>query len=132
MELDELVEKYFKLKNYIESQEAALAERLKPYREGLEKIEVKAQEFLLQNNLQSLRTHHGTVYLRSMQTPTVRDWPEFYTWMMKNNHLELLERRISKENFKVFRNAGGEVPPGVEINGIIKTTFRKDSSHDNG
>lgn len=63
----------------------------------------------------------GTVSVAKQSIPTVKDWEAFYTYLLDNQAVDLLQRRISTSAWRE-RVEEGEVIPGVEL--FEKATLR--------
>lgn len=123
--LGALVQGYFFLKSVIDQEEAKLAEKLKPYRERLEKIKTLAHQKLLDEKVKSYAMENGTVYLQERKSVKVEDWETFYQFVREQNRLDFLERRPSLDALTTWVEEGHELPSGVVMGGIVQPVFRK-------
>lgn len=80
-----------------------------------ERIEMAILKFLMDNNIKSVRTDHGTAYQQEDIIPNCSDWNVFYNWVIENNALDALEKRIKKTYVKEMLENTGELPDGVSI-----------------
>lgn len=112
---DELTETYLAIRT----------EREKILREYEEKDdELKKQLRLLEQellavcnsiNADSLRTKHGTIMRKLNERFFCSDYDSFKQFVMENEAIDLLERRIHQGNFRQFmaEHEGEGLPPGV-------------------
>lgn len=77
----------------------------------------------------SINTKHGTV-IRSLKERFVcNDWDNFKKFVMENDLIDCLERRIHQKNFGTFMSEQGDagLPPGVNVMREFDITVRKSS-----
>lgn len=75
----------------------------------------------------SIKTPQGTVMRRVNERFFCSDWDNFRTYILENEAVELLEKRIHQGNFKQFmedRVADG-LPPGVNVTREFGVSVRK-------
>ena len=79
----------------------------------------------------SIKTAHGTVMRKLNERFFCNDWDSFRTFVMENDAVELLERRIHQGNFKQFMSThkGDGLPPGVNAMREFDIPGRKPSSN---
>jgi hypothetical protein len=68
-------------------------------------------------NADSLRTKHGTIMRKLNERFFCSDYDSFKKFVMDNNAVDLLERRIHQGNFRQFmaEHADDGLPPGVNV-----------------
>lgn len=81
-----------------------------------ELLESQLLKFLNENEMESVKTPHGTFYRQEELTPTGADWDAFYKWIAQNDAFDALERRIKKTFIKEYMEMhSGGIPPGVSV-----------------
>ena len=129
MNTEELVEAYINLRN-------AREKLLTQYETEDEKLtaEMALLEKSLLNicnsvNADSIKTAHGTVMRRLNERYFCQDWDNFYKYVLDNEAVQLLERRIHQTNFKehLREYEGDGLPPGVNVMREFGVTVRKSS-----
>jgi len=77
----------------------------------------------------SIRTSHGTVMRKLNERFFCQDWENFRKFVVENEALELLEKRIHQGNFKQFMadHENDGLPPGVSVMREYGITVRKAS-----
>jgi len=114
---DQLVEAYLlirserdKLRNEYELADAKL-------KEDMAKLEMVMLDMCNAVNADSLKTRHGTVMRKLNERFFCQDWDNFYKFVLDNEAVQLLERRIHQSNFKEFlrENENDGLPPGVNV-----------------
>jgi len=76
----------------------------------------------------SVNTEYGTVMLGVETHYTTQDWDSFKDFCIKNNTIDLLERRIAQRNMaKWLEDNPEDVPPGLNSDSEYKVTVRKPS-----
>lgn len=96
----------------------------------MDKIEVALLSLCNNVNATSIKTSNGTIIRRLMERFYCTDWDNFNKFVMDNEAIHLLERRIHQGNFKEFMSAheGDGLPPGVNVTREYGITIRKSSA----
>jgi len=83
-------------------------------------------------NASSIRTKLGTVIRSIKDRFFCEDWDNFYQFVLDNQAVQLLERRIHQSNFKNYieEHQTDGMPPGVSVTREYGVTVRKSSSKD--
>jgi len=81
-------------------------------------------------NASSIRTESGTVIRSLKERFTTNDWDNFKKFILENQAVDLLERRIHQGNFKEFiaEHKDEGLPPGVNVMREFTITVRKPSN----
>jgi len=126
---DELVEAYLairaqreKLLREYEIADAAL-------KDDMSKLEATMLEMCNAVNADSIKTKHGTVMRKMNERFFCQDWDNFYKFVLDNEAVQLLERRIHQGNFREFLSNHGNdgLPPGVNVMREYGVSVRKAS-----
>jgi len=76
--------------------------------------------------VESVRTAHGTAYRSIEIKPTCGDWAAFGNWIIKNEAVEALEKRVKKsfiiEYMETHKN---KLPPGISVIREYTVTIRR-------
>lgn len=126
---DELVEAYLGIRTERERilREYEVADaRLK---EDMSKLEAVMLEMCNAVNADSIKTTHGTVMRKLNERFFCQDWDNFYKFVLDNEAVQLLERRIHQSNFKEFlrEHVNDGLPPGVNVMREYGVSVRKAS-----
>lgn len=74
----------------------------------------------------SIKTPNGTVILSQKTRFYTQDWDSFKQFVIQNDALDLLEKRIAQGNMKTFLEENpGLVPPGLNAESEYSVTVRK-------
>ena len=78
-------------------------------------------------NADSIKTSHGTVMRKLNERFFCQDWDNFYKFVLDNEAVQLLVRRIHQGNFKEFMkdHEGDGLPPGVNVMREYGVSVRK-------
>lgn len=126
---DQLVEAYLlirserdKLRNEYELADARL-------KEDMAKLEAVMLDMCNSVNADSIKTRHGTVMRKLNERFFCQDWDNFYKFVLDNEAVQLLERRIHQSNFREFlkENENDGLPPGVNVMREYGVSVRKAS-----
>jgi len=129
MDTENLVEAYIairtqrdKLLREYELADAAL-------KDDLRKLENALLDVCNAVNADSIKTSRGTVMRKVNDRFFCQDWDNFYKYVLDNEAVQLLERRIHQGNFKEHMKdiEGDGLPPGVSVMREFGVTVRKSS-----
>lgn len=127
---EEVVEAYLairsereKILREYEAQDAKL-------KEDLAKLEAVLLDVCNTINADSIRTSRGTVMRKMNERFFCQDWENFRKFVIDNEALELLEKRIHQGNFKTYmsENESDGLPPGVSVMREYGISVRKASN----
>lgn len=98
-------------------------------KEDMAKIEALLLDVCNSISADSIRTSHGTVMRKLNERFFCQDWENFRKFVVENEALELLEKRIHQGNFKQFMadHENDGLPPGVSVMREYGITVRKAS-----
>ena len=127
MKLDDLVTTYLTIRterNTLKNQWEIRDSELKADLEELERAMLIACNEI---NADSIRTGSGTIIKSLKETYTCGDWDNFKQFVVDNNALDLLQQRISQNNFKEYMGSRSNegLPPGISTMREFKITVRK-------
>jgi hypothetical protein len=130
MNLEELVRDYIEIRTQREVLLAKYEEQDQELKEALKNIEVEMLDICNTTNADSIKTQHGTVIRKLNERFYCNDWDNFRKFVLENEAVELLERRIHQGNFKEFMSEreGDGLPPGVNAMREFGITVRKPAS----
>jgi len=99
-------------------------------KEDLAKIEALLLDVCNSINADSIRTTYGTIMRKLNERFFCQDWDNFRKFVIENESLELLEKRIHQGNFKQYmaENEADGLPPGVSVMREYGITVRKASN----
>lgn len=126
MDAEAMVEKYLDIRDYIKSENDALAARLKPYQEALKTLANSIALFAQQNNLTAVKTSVGTAFPVEQTRVSCEDRDAFMDFVFANNARQFLTAHIAKEAVKEYlEQHAGYLPPGVSMERFIEWQVRK-------
>lgn len=124
---EELVEAFIAIRN----QRERLLQEFEAADKALKAESVQIETALLNVcnsiNADSIKTSHGTVMRKLNERFFCQDWDNFYKFVLDNEAVQLLERRIHQGNFKEFMkdHEGDGLPPGVNVMREYGVSVRK-------
>ena len=126
---DELVEAYLAIRSQREKLARDYEAADNALKEDMAKLEAVMLEMCNSVNADSIKTRHGTVMRKLNERFFCQDWENFYKFVLDNEAVQLLERRIHQSNFKVFMkdHDGDGLPPGVNVMREFGISVRKAS-----
>ena len=130
LNLDDLVKIYLtirtereKLKSVWEVEDGELEQEMKLLEQSMLTV-------CNDTNASSIRTESGTVIRSLKERFTTNDWDNFKKFVLDNEAIDLLERRIHQGNFKEFmaEHKDEGLPPGVNVMREFTIVVRKPSN----
>lgn len=130
VKLEDLVQTYLTIRNertIIKNQWEMKDKELESDMKSLEQALLAACNEI---NADSIRTGHGTVIRSMKETYVCNDWDHFKQFVVENNAVDLLQQRISQNNFKEFISLNSDcgLPPGISTLREVAVTVRKPTS----
>ena len=126
VKLDKVAQTYVKIRDKrAELRKAYEAEdqKLKDQLETLDGFFLKTLQDL---GAESVRTKYGTVYQSVSIKPSCGDWGAFGNWVIENQALEALERRVKRSFITEYMEANkDELPPGISVLKEYTVTIRR-------
>jgi hypothetical protein len=130
MNLETLVEAYLAIRTEREVLLQKFDETDKKLKEDMTSLEQAMLVICNATNADSIKTSQGTVMRKMNERFYCTDWDNFRKFVVENQALELLEKRIHQGNFKEFmtENEGDGLPPGVNVMREFGVSVRKPSA----
>jgi hypothetical protein len=124
--MDKLARVYLKIR----AAKSALTQQYETELADLDKqedeIEQAMKTQMLALGTKSMRTEFGTVMLGTKTRYTTQDWASFKEFVIQNDAVDLLERRIAQRNMAQFLEENPElVPPGLNSDTEYQISVRK-------
>lgn len=121
--LDELVKIYLTIREA----RAKLEEQDKQLKEEMEVISTAMLAICNEANADSIKTPVGTVIRQTKDRFYCSDWDSLKQFILENNAVDLLERRIHQTNFKEFmsEHQADGLPPGLNVMREFAISVRK-------
>lgn len=126
---EELVSAYLALRNSRAELKENYEEADGKLKSEMEQIEQAMLEICNDVGADSIKTTLGTVIRKVNERFYCTDWDNFKNYVLENEAVELLERRIHQGNFKehMTQIEGQGLPPGVNVMREYGITVRKAS-----
>jgi pyruvate dehydrogenase complex dehydrogenase (E1) component len=130
MNLEELVKDYIEIRTQREVILGDYEAKDQALKEALSNIEAEMLTICNSTNADSIKTQHGTVIRKLNERFYCNDWDNFRKFVLENEAVELLERRIHQGNFKEFMSERQDegLPPGVNAMREFGIVVRKPAS----
>lgn len=128
--LEELVKAYLTIRNERETLKSQYETNDKVLLDDMASLEKEMLVICNDTNASSIRTGSGTVIRKLNERFTTNDWDNFKKFVMENDAVDLLERRIHQGNFKQFmaEHEQDGLPPGVNVMREYGIVVRKPSN----
>ena len=123
--VDKLVRIYMKMRTAIQDLDA----QIEAIKEQQQAVKNEIKDRMRDTGVKSLRTDHGTVSLMEKTRYYTNDLDSFKKFMVEQDALDLLEKRIAQGNMKLFLEENpGVVPPGLNSDTEFEISVRKPST----
>lgn len=127
VDINKRIGQYIQVRDAIKAFDEKIAAQRKPLTDILEALGGVIQQFLDANKLKNLKTDNGSCYLSTRYTATVADPDAFINYVIANKKFELLERRANATAVRDFVETHGNLPAGVNLNGLVSVGVRRPS-----
>jgi hypothetical protein len=130
MNLEELVKAYLTLRTARETLATEYDTKDKELKAEMLVLEQSMLGICNDTNANSINTQYGTVIRKMNERFHCNDWDNFKQFVLDNEAVDLLEKRIAQGNFKEFMSERPEdgLPPGVNVMRELTVVVRKPSS----
>ena len=125
--MEELVEKYIELRDAKSKIKAAYDAKIAKIDGVLDKIEGVLLQQFTDSGMESVRTKSGTAYKQMRTSAGVADWDATLQFIQDNELWNMLERRVSKAAVEQFKDAHGDLPPGINWREEVVINVRRAS-----
>jgi deoxyxylulose-5-phosphate synthase len=128
--LEELVKAYLTIRTERETLKSQYEVNDKVLLDDMDALEKEMLVICNDTNASSIRTGSGTVIRKLNERFTTNDWDNFKKFVIENDAVDLLERRIHQGNFKQFmaEHEQDGLPPGVNVMREFGIVVRKPSN----
>jgi hypothetical protein len=126
--INDLVSAYRKLRAAIAEEEEAHEAKVASLKTKLELVSGELLNFCNEQNLDSVKTPAGTVSRRVQTRYWTTDWEKMNEFIVKNEAVHLLEKRIHNGNMKQFLEENPDaLPIGLQVDNKYVIQVRKPS-----
>jgi len=125
MKVSELVAKYIELRDKKAQYKAEYDKKVEALDAVLEQIEAKFLEVFQQTGIDSVKTDSGTAYQSIRTSASVADRDVFFGFVRDKQEWTLLEARAAKTAVEQYKEAHGELPPGLNWREERVVNFRR-------
>lgn len=126
---DDLVQKYLKLKDWVDAETKRFASHIEPYRHEMEAITNQLNAVLIAQKAESLKTEHGTAYISTIMNLKITDREKYLDFVNDEWDAfgaEMLMASAQKDSVKNYMDAhAGKAPPGIEIGFLKRVNIRR-------
>jgi hypothetical protein len=124
--LNKLARIYLKIRGRIQQLEKEHEAELDKLKSARDEVANAMKDQMLATGTKSAKTDAGTVILGESKRYYASDWEEMKKFIIANEAVDLLEKRIAQSNMAQFLEANPEkVPPGLNVMSEITVSVRK-------
>ena len=126
--MDKLARVYRKMQARIQELTATYESEGEALKTQQETIKNALKDQMLALGVKSVNTDAGTVILSTKTRYNTQDWDAFKQFVIENDAVDLLERRIAQTNMATFLKENPSLfPPGLNSNTEFSISVRKPS-----
>lgn len=126
--MEKVVKVYLKIRDAKAALTREFEEKAAKLDADMEKIENHLLNFLNVHKMDSAKAGAATFYKQEEIKPAAADWDTIWTWIMKNDAFEMMERRLKKTFIKEYMETHkGKIPPGVTVHREFVVRVRRGS-----
>ena len=127
--LDRLTRIYMKMRSHIQAIEAEYEAKIEDLKNQQKEVKNAIKDLMLQQGSRSVRTDFGTVVLSEKTRYYTQDWESFKKFVIEQDAVDLLERRIHQSNMAKFLEENVALhPPGLNSDTEFDVSVRKPST----
>lgn len=124
--VDKLVSVYIKLRDRKAELQKEFSEKEAALDAKMDLVKAALLDHCNTANVESVRTKAGTFYRTMKQRFWTSDWGSMNNFIMENDALDLLEKRIHQSNMRVFlEEHPDKLPPGLNVDSEYTITVRR-------
>lgn len=124
--VDELVRIYRKIRDAVADREEAFKNEIQILKGQMEAVAGALLDICNEQNIDSIKTKHGTLSRRVTERYWTTDWESLYGFIKENDAPFLLEQRIHNGNMKQFLEENPDAfPAGLQCDRKYAVTVRK-------
>jgi len=126
--LDQLAKIYRKIKTRMDLVQKEFDTQLETLAAQLDEVKTEIKDQMKAQGAKSVKTDFGTLSLVTKTRYSTNDWDSFKTFVVQNDVVDLLEKRIAQLNMAKFLEENpGLVPPGLNSNAEFEIKLYKAS-----
>lgn len=127
--LDKLTRIYMKMRTKIQEVEAEYESKIEDLKNQQKEVKNAIKDLMLTQGSRSVRTDFGTVVLSEKTRFYTQDWDSFKKFVIEQDAVDLLERRIHQSNMAKFLEENPALhPPGLNSDTEFDVSVRKPST----
>jgi hypothetical protein len=125
LDISKRVDQYVRLRDLIKSQDDEHKEKMKPYREALEKLNGLLLAHLNQIGGDSVKSDAGTVYRTEKKSASIADGDAFMRYVIDNEAFDLMDRKANVTAVVDYIQENNAPPPGVNFSSTYVVGVRR-------
>lgn len=124
--VDKLVSAYIKIRDARDEIKREADEKVQALQAELDVIGKTLLEQFKQNGIDSAKTPFGTAYRTIKSRYWTNDWEAMHDFIVENDALDLLEKRIHQSNMKQFLEENPDLhPKGLNVDSEYSVVVRR-------
>jgi hypothetical protein len=124
-DLGKRVEQYVGLRDKIKRMDDAHKEKMKPFREALDQLNILLLHSLQTIGTDSATSQYGTVYRTDKKTASTADGEAFRQFVIEHQMFDMVDWKPNVKAVEDFIEANKTLPPGVNFNTVAVVGVRR-------
>lgn len=126
MSIDNIVERYVTLRDRKAELKKAYEASVEELDKGMDKIENFLLKQLQEMGTEAFKTAHGTAYVTTKTSATIRDWDEFKGFLSDQpDPFYFLDRKANKTAVEEYSKEHNDLPAGINWTAIKAVNIRR-------
>lgn len=110
-----IIQKYIELRDKRAALKKEWSEKDEELRTASDKLEAWLLKKMDAANTDVIKNKSGTAYTTIDTRISCADWTTFWSWVLENDRVDMLEKRISSRAVKDYIEENGTLPPAVNV-----------------
>lgn len=124
--VERMVRAYVRIRESIHQLTREYDTQVAKLKEAQATIAAELRERMKAQDVKAMKTAAGTAFLTQKTRYYASDWESFSAFVLENNAVDLLEKRIAQRNMENFLNENPDItPPGLASDIEVTVTVRK-------
>jgi len=124
--LDRLAKVYLKIRTHLGEITKAYETEAEILKGKQHEVALAMKDIMQSTGQKTAKTDHGTIILSTKTRYIAQDWDAMKRFIIDNDAVDLLEKRIAQKNMSEFlENNPGVVPPGLNTMTEVDVSVRK-------
>ena len=123
--IGEMIAKHNEIKAFVETEQAAFDERIKPYKQAMQTLVTACGVELQNQQLQNFKADDGTAYLQHGLSVKVDNREDYLKFLHSSERWDFLDAGVLKDPVREWIAKYEAPPPGIKTEAFVKCIIRR-------